>query len=246
LSLQNRPSAAAFLVYSQNPTAITARRFPIEYFLEIHTNLSTRIGISMDVETMATFPVSKPVPPRAAMRVAGQPEGLENLVDRAARGEVDAFEALYRENAGRVYLLCLRMCGDPSLAEELAQEAFIRAWQKLGSFRGDSAFSTWLHRVTVNVVLGDRRSTTRREARVKPAGDEIRGDLSASEPSPGQALDLERSIAALPDGARTVFVLHDVEGYRHKEIAHLTGIAEGTSKAQLHRARKLLRKALAS
>jgi len=195
---------------------------------------------------MATFPVSKPVPPRAAMRVAGKPEGLENLVDRAAAGEVDAFEELYRENAGRVYLLCLRMCRNPSLAEELTQEAFIRAWQKLGSFRGDSAFSTWLHRVTVNVVLGDRRSTARREARILPAGDDLPVDLSVSEPSPGQALDLQQSIAALPDGARAVFVLHDVEGYRHKEIARLIGVAEGTSKAQLHRARKLLRKALAS
>jgi len=195
---------------------------------------------------MATFPVPKPVPPRAAMPVAGKAQGLENLVDRAASGEVDAFEELYRENAGRVYLLCLRMCGDQSLAEELAQEAFIRAWQKLGSFRGDSAFSTWLHRVTVNVVLGDRRSTARREARIKPAGDDVPVDLSASVPSPGQALDLERSIAALPDGARAVFLLHDVEGYRHKEIARLIGVAEGTSKAQLHRARKLLRKALAS
>jgi RNA polymerase sigma-70 factor (ECF subfamily) len=164
---------------------------------------------------------------------------VESLVDRAARGEVGAFEELYR-----VYLLCLRMCGDPSLAEELAQEAFVRAWQKLGSFRGASAFSTWLHRVTVNVVLGDRRSTMRREARVKPAGDDLPVDLTASAPFPGQALDLERSIAALPDGARTVFVLHDVEGYRHKEIARLTGVAVGTSKAQLHRARKLLRKAL--
>jgi len=195
---------------------------------------------------MATFPVPKPVPPRAAMPVAGKAQGLENLVDRAASGEVDAFEELYRENAGRVYLLCLRMCGDQSLAEELAQEAFIRAWQKLGSFRGDSAFSTWLHRVTVNVVLGDRRSTARREARIKPAGDDVLVDLSASVPSPGEALDLERSIAALPGGARAVFVLHDVEGYRHKEIARLIGVAEGTSKAQLHRARKLLRKALAS
>ena len=200
----------------------------------------------MDVETAATFPVSKPAPPRAVMRVVGSPEIRENLVVRAASGDVAAFEELYRENANRVYLLCLRMCRDPSLAEELAQEAFVRAWQKLGSFRGDSAFSTWLHRVTVNVVLGDRRSTARRESRVRPAGDDLPVDLSTSEPSPGQALDLERSIAALPEGARLVFVLHDVEGYRHKEIARLTGVAEGTSKAQLHRARKLLRKALAS
>jgi len=203
-------------------------------------------GISMGVETMATFPISNPVPPRAAMRVAGEPASREHLVDRAAGGDAEAFEELYRENVGRVYLLCLRMCGNPSTAEELAQEAFVRAWQKLGSFRGESAFSTWLHRVTVNIVLGNRRSTARREARVKPVGDELPVDLSVSEPSPGQAVDLERSIAALPDGARTVFVLHDVEGYRHKEIARLTGLAEGTSKAQLHRARRLLRKALTS
>lgn len=195
---------------------------------------------------MAIFPVSEPVPPRAAMRLAGKPANREHLVDRAASGDVAAFEELYRENVGRVYVLCLRMCGNPSHAEELAQEAFIRAWQNLGSFRGDSAFSTWLHRVTVNVVLGDRRSTARREAHFKPAGDDLPVDLAASDPSPGQALDLERSIAALPDGARTVFVLHDVEGYRHKEISRLTGLAVGTSKAQLHRARKLLRKALAS
>jgi RNA polymerase sigma-70 factor (ECF subfamily) len=200
----------------------------------------------MDVETMATFPVSKPVPPRAVMRVVDAPDIREHLVGRAASGDVDAFEELYRENAGRVYLLCLRMCGDHSLAEELAQEAFVRAWEKLGTFRGDSAFSTWLHRITVNVVLSDRRSTARREARIKPVGDKLPVDLSASGPSHGQALDLERSIAALPEGARTVFVLHDVEGYRHKEIARLTGLAEGTSKAQLHRARKLLRKALTS
>jgi RNA polymerase sigma-70 factor (ECF subfamily) len=151
----------------------------------------------------------------------------EELVDRAGRGDVEAFEELYRENVGRVYLLCLRMCGDPSYAEELAQEAFVRAWQKLGSFRGASQFSTWLHRVTVNVVLGNRRSTARREARVKAVGDDLPVDLTA-------------------EGARTVFVLHDVEGYRHREIADLTGLAVGTSKAQLHRARKLLRKALTS
>jgi len=195
---------------------------------------------------MATYPVSEPAPPRVAMKVAGKLDDGKSLVERAARGDVQAFEELYSENIGRVYLLCLRMCGDPSVAEELAQEAFVRAWQKLDTFRGASAFSTWLHRVTVNVVLGNRRSTARREARVKVVGDDLPVDLSSSGPSPGQVLDLERSIASLPDGARTVFVLHDVEGYRHKEISRLTGLAVGTSKAQLHRARKLLRKALTS
>jgi len=168
------------------------------------------------------------------------------LVDRAARGEVDAFEELYREHVGRIYLLCLRMCGDRSAADELTQEVFVRAWQKLGTFRGESAFSTWLHRVAVNTVLGARRSTARRESRVRTVGDDLPLDLATTESHPGQTLDLERSIAALPEGARTVFILHDVEGFRHAEIARLTGLAVGTSKAQLHRARRLLRKALAS
>ncbi len=168
------------------------------------------------------------------------------LVHRAAGGDTGAFEELYRANSGRVYVLCLRMTGDPVLAEELAQEAFVRAWQKLSSFRGASAFSTWLHRLTVNVVLGHRRSTARRDSRLQTVGDEFPGDAAASEARAGESVDLERAIALLPDGARTIFVLHDVEGYRHREIADLTGIAVGTSKAQLHRARKMLRKALTS
>ena len=181
------------------------------------------------------------------MRVAENARSPESvLVDRAARGDVEAFEELYRANTGRVYVLCLRMTGDPALAEELAQEAFVRAWQKLGSFRGASAFSTWLHRVTVNVVLGHRRGAARRESRFQVVGEDFPGDATAREAWPAEAIDLERAVASLPDGARTVFVLHDVEGYRHREISNLTGIAVGTSKAQLHRARKMLRKALTS
>ena len=172
--------------------------------------------------------------------------GEPGLVQRAAAGDVAAFEELYKANAGRVFLLCVRMAGDESMAEELAQEAFVRAWQKLGSFRGESAFSTWLHRLTVNVVLGNRRSTARREARVKPVAEEILADVAVNDPWPADAIDLTRAIAGLPDGARAVFVLHDVEGFRHNEISQFLGVAEGTSKAQLHRARKLLRKALTS
>jgi len=179
------------------------------------------------------------------MRVAESvPSSDAALVKRAARGEIEAFEELYRANSGRVYLLCLRMAGDPVLAEELAQEAFVRAWRSLGSFRGESAFSTWLHRVTVNVILGHRRSAARRESRLQVVGEEYPGDAAACEARPAEAIDLERAVATLPDGARMVFVLHDVEGYRHREISDLTGIAVGTSKAQLHRARKILRKAL--
>lgn len=166
-----------------------------------------------------------------------------DLVRRAQRGDVRAFEELYRANAGRVYGLCLRMSGDASQAEELAQEAFIRAWSKLRTFRGESAFSTWLHRLTVNTVLGQLRSRLRREGHQAAVGELDLSEGVRSE-SPDAAVDLERAIAGLPSGARTVFVLHDVEGYRHNEISKLTGMAVGTSKAQLHRARKLLRKAL--
>ena len=181
------------------------------------------------------------------IQIVGGVESPERaLVERAAQGDVGAFEEIYRANSGRVYALCLRMSGDPVLAEELAQEACVHVWTKLGSFRGASAFSTWLHRVTVNVVLGHRRSRMRREARVTTSSDLEAHNHVAPAPPVGVAVDLERAIASLPDGARTVFVLHDVEGYRHREISRLAGIAVGTSKAQLHRARHLLRKALSS
>ena len=163
---------------------------------------------------------------------------------RAARGDVSAFEELYRLNVGRVYGLCLRMSGDPNLAEELVQETFVRAWRKLGSFRGASAFSTWLHRVTVNVVLGHQRKAGRREIHVSGLVEDAPPDRVAPAAYPGQTVDLERAIGRLPAGARTVFILHDVEGFHHEEISDITGIAVGTSKAQLHRARKLLRKEL--
>jgi len=170
----------------------------------------------------------------------------DDLVTRAVDGDSDAFEELYRQTVARVYGLCLRMCGNTSQAEELTQEAFVRAWQKLASFRGDSAFSTWMHRLAVNVVLGHQRSSGRRQTRESTAGEEWYGDGSTRAVPPVAAVDLERAVAALPTGARTVFVLHDVEGYKHTEIAELTGVAVGTSKAQLSRARHLLRKALRS
>jgi len=168
------------------------------------------------------------------------------LVDRAIAGDVEAFEALYRQSVGRVHGLVLRMCGNRSEAEELTQEAFVRAWQKLPSFRGESAFSTWMHRLTVNVVLGHQRSAGRRQLRETAAGEEWYSEGGVTHQRFGVAMDLERAIAGLPKGARTVFVLHDVEGYKHTEIAQAAGMAVGTSKAQLSRARKLLRKALSS
>jgi RNA polymerase sigma-70 factor (ECF subfamily) len=124
------------------------------------------------------------------------------------------------------------------------QDVFVRVWQQLGSFRGESAFSTWLHRLTVNEVLQARRSTGRRENRVRLAKDDEELEQVAGRHDAAPSPDLAAAIARLPEGARAVFVLHDVEGYQHDEIGGMLGIAEGTSKAQLFRARRLLREAL--
>ena len=167
---------------------------------------------------------------------------LEPGVRQAQGGDVAAFERLYRDNVERVYALCLRLSADPARAEELTQDVFVRAWEKLGSFRGESAFSTWLHRLAVNVVLGERRSSGRRSARVMLAED-----LTVSEGAGVPAvevvtrMELDAAMASLPEATRTVFVMHEVEGYTHEEIARLTGRAEGTCKTLLHRARKMLR-----
>ena len=168
----------------------------------------------------------------------------DDLVARAQAGDQTAFRELYRQHAGRVYALCLRLTGDGRDAEERTQDVFVRLWDKLRSFRGDSAFSSWLHRLAVNVVLNERRTTGRRERRVMSAEDPD-AVVGAQHTAPLHLnIDLERAIAELPDGAREVFVLYDIEGYGHGEIAQLVGIAEGTSKAQLFRARRLLREKL--
>jgi RNA polymerase sigma-70 factor (ECF subfamily) len=167
------------------------------------------------------------------------------LVARARRGELGAYEALYRAHAGRVYALCLRLSGDGERARELTQDVFVRAWERLGSYAGASAFGTWLHRLAVNVVLERERAEGRRARRVRFEGD-ARDDVAAdgSAPAPGMSheerIDFERAVAALPPGLRTVYVLHDVEGYTHGEIARLAGVAEGTTRAQLHQARRKL------
>ena len=181
------------------------------------------------------------------------------LIESARSGDVAAFEQVYRREVGRVYALCLRMTADAQRARELTQTVFVRAWDRLGSFRGDSQLSSWLHRIAVNEVLIDARAERRRRARVVLAEDEGAASEESDEPDRRDAprstgitlpvdtesrIDLERAIAKLPPGARTVFVLHDIEGYRHEEISRMTGSAEGTLRAQLHRARKLLMEAL--
>jgi len=169
---------------------------------------------------------------------------LTDLVRRARDGDETAFRELYHEHAGRIYALCLRLTGDAGAAEERTQDAFVRAWERLATFRGESAFGTWLHRLTVNVVLMERRGSRRRERRVAPASDDPVFERAPAAPAGADRLDLERAIALLPAGAREVFVLFDVEGYSHEEIAGMCGIAIGTSKAQLFRARRLLREML--
>ncbi len=167
-------------------------------------------------------------------------------VDKARAGDRLAFEQLYRSHCDRIYALCWRMCGgDRALAEDMVQEAFVRAWSKLHLFRGDSKFGTWLHRLTVNVVLSDRRIRVKRLQREQVFGDDLErvlvGDKNVFA---GLRKDLEAAIAGLPERARTVLVLYDIEGYQHNEIAEMTGMAVGSSKAQLHRARKLVREVL--
>jgi RNA polymerase sigma factor (sigma-70 family) len=176
--------------------------------------------------------------PEAAPRSA-----VSALVRRAAAGDVTAFEQLYREHVGRVYGAILRLVGmDRGRAEELTQEAFVRAWQKLSGFRHESAFSTWLYRLGVNTALMDLRSR-REEDIVDNAALELAagGDVPFCAAERG---DLERAVSALPPRARAVLVLHDVEGWKHEEISVELGMAVGSSKAQLHRARGLLRRAL--
>ena len=168
----------------------------------------------------------------------------DDLVRRAQAGDQTAFRDLYRQLAGRVYALCLRLTGDAGAAEERTQDVFVRAWDKLRSFRGESAFSSWLHRLAVNVVMTERRTKFRREQRVVAVAAPELLERGGAGSMVGLNIDLERAIAALPQGAREIFVLYDIEGYSHAEIAELTGIAEGTSKAQLFRARHLLREKL--
>ena len=166
-----------------------------------------------------------------------------DLVRRAQAGEDDAFDALYRAHVDRVYGICLRMSGNRQEAERLTQDAFVRLWKRIASFRGDSEFSSWLYRLTVNVVLEDSRSTRRRIARVETMEDPDvydRGHAPEAQHTETR-MELEAAIAGLPEGARQALVLHDIEGYKHEEIAKMTGLAVGTIKAQLHRARKLLR-----
>jgi len=160
-------------------------------------------------------------------------------IARAQRSDARAFESLYRMHIDKVYGLCLRMTGIVAEAEDCAQETFIQAWNKLDRFRGDSAFATWLHRVAVNAVLGRMRKSKREQDRIQIA-TEVSASAASAAADTGEMRDLSDAVDRLPQGARHVFVLYAVYGYSHNEASKMLGIAPGTSKAQLHRARRLL------
>lgn len=168
------------------------------------------------------------------------------LTQAAARGQMDAFETLYERHHRRVYSLCLRMLANPTEAEDLSQEVFVQLFRKVGSFRGESAFTTWLHRMTVNQVLMHFRKRGVRLEQTTEEGDELNSVVQAGTERPQSMpvvdrIALDRAIAQLSPGYRTVFVLHDVEGFEHEEVARSLGISVGTSKSQLHKARMKLR-----
>jgi RNA polymerase sigma-70 factor (ECF subfamily) len=157
----------------------------------------------------------------------------------AAAGEQLAFERLYRTHAARIHSLVRRMLGGRGDPDELTQDVFVRAWQRLGTYRGEAAFGTWLHRIAVNHTLNWLKSDARGRLRFDAEADAA---LRPARPAGHEAaMDLEQAIGRLPPGARQVFLLHDVEGFRHEEIASMLGVTTGTSKAQLHRARMILR-----
>ena len=160
----------------------------------------------------------------------------------AASGDAHAYERLYRNHVARIHSLARRMIS-PDAADEVTQDVFVRAWEKLGTFRGEAAFGTWLHRLAINVILGRRQSLGIQRSRYED-GEDAFDVLPTRHVTPELGIDFENAIAQLPKGAKTVFVLHDVEGFKHEEIAEQLEISVGTSKAQLHRARMMLRRHL--
>ena len=172
------------------------------------------------------------------------PETILELVTRAKQGSVSAFESLYRQYSNQIFLLCLRMSGCRGLAEDFMQETFIKAWQALSKFKGDSQFSTWIYRIAVNTILADKRKGSLDIVQDHDWEREFEQSLSGTHT--GQQLDLEKAIVQLPVQARHVLVLHDLMGLTHQEIGAQLEIAPGTSKAHLNRARGLMKEMLES
>ena len=189
------------------------------------------------MEALLTAPLTDYSPRMVSLERPGVTDEAD-WIAQAQRSDSKAFERLYRMHIDRIYGLCLRMTGNVSEAEDCAQEAFIQAWNKLDKFRGDSAFSTWLHRIAVNAVLGRMRKSKREHDRIQVAFEQSTAPVSVADN--GEMRDLSEAVDRLPVGARHVFVLHAVYGYSHEETGNMLDIAAGTSKAQLHRARRLL------
>ena len=184
-----------------------------------------------------------------AAATAGRQDELA-LIGRCREGDLGAFEELYRTHAGRLYSVALRLVGNPADAEDLLQEIFLAAHRKLDTFRGESSLGTWLYRLATNLCLDHLRSRTGRSRHVTDSIDDEPGLFDVATSSLAEQtvtrMDLERALARLPEGCRSAFVLHDVEGLEHREVAEILGVAEGTSKSQVHKARLKLRKMLGS
>lgn len=203
-----------------------------------------QLGIQMTLDTenwaLAALLTAQSSDYSQMMAISGTDELADEgaLIKQAQRSNAQAFEALYRRHVDKVYGICLRMTGNVSEAEDCAQEAFIQAWNKLEKFRGESAFSTWLHRIAVNTVLGRMRKSKRERDRITAVTECAPATVATGDT--GDMRDLSEAVDRLPQGARHVFVLHAVYGYSHDETGDMLGIAAGTSKAQLHRAKRLL------
>lgn len=165
------------------------------------------------------------------------------LVRRSQAGDPAAYEELYRTHVGQIHALCLRL-GGPDRATELTQDVFVRVWTRIRSYRGDAAFTTWLYRVAFNVIRDSQRSESRRRSRLDDRAEVDGWPAASSSVEPEARIDLERAIASLPDRARNALVLHDIHGFRCREVAEITGTAPGTIQAHLHRARRLLKERL--
>lgn len=202
------------------------------------------IGISSSVHRLAK--AGQPLEAAAPSKSAGDVRTADlELVLRCQEGDAGAFEELYRQHAGRLYNLVFRMAGSVPEAEDLLQEVFLQAHRKLRSFRGDSSLGTWLYRLTMNHCLDHLR---RRQTRMGRVTESLDAEHAAEPIAPAPAvpsaisrLDLERAIARLPEGCRAAFLLHDVEGFEHQEVAQILGVSTGTSKSQVHKARMKLR-----
>jgi RNA polymerase sigma-70 factor (ECF subfamily) len=199
----------------------------------------------INTDVFPLWPVNRiPVEPKAELA----PHSDLALAYAAGQGDMGAFEELYQRHNRRVYALCLRMTKNIAEAEDLAQEAFIQLFRKIGSFRGESAFTTWLHRLTVNQVLMHFRKRSVKVERTTEEGETpvqiVRGTENPNKMPVLDRISLDNALKQLPPGYRSVFVLHDIEGHEHEEIAKILGVAVGTSKSQLHKARMKLRRLL--